>query len=252
MTAAPRDRTAQLRHLMQQVHLSSFKALSQASGISEKQLRHLRSGDWATLRLDTVLKLSRVFGMTVEEVMAALGAGAGRERQGQAGTGRERKGGAGRDVPLARLAEATNAGQAHVAATSDRQELATLRQEYDRLQHQLSQQREVLWQEFQQASVQVIESLLLQLPTALYAAQQNPQAPAVKLIPLLRPIDALLEQWGMIAIAPVGSEIPYDPQSHQLLEGTANPGDRVRVRYTGYRQGEKLLYRAKVSPVGHS
>jgi hypothetical protein len=36
---------------------------------------------------------------------------------------------------------------------------------------------------------------------------------------------------------------------HQLLEGTAQPGDLVKVRYTGYRQGDKLLYRVKVSPV---
>jgi hypothetical protein len=33
------------------------------------------------------------------------------------------------------------------------------------------------------------------------------------------------------------------------MEGHAEVGDRVRVRYTGYWQGEKLLYRAKVSPV---
>jgi molecular chaperone GrpE (heat shock protein) len=124
-----------------------------------------------------------------------------------------------------------------------------LRREYDRLQAQLLQQRQELWQEFQQSSVQVLESLLLQLPTAAYAAQQNPQAPAVKLLPLLRPIEALLQHWGIEAIAAVGSEVPYDPQQHQLMEGTAAVGDRVRVRYTGYRQGDKLLYRAKVSPV---
>jgi hypothetical protein len=95
--------------------------------------------------------------------------------------------------------------------------------------------------------LQVLESLLLQLPTAVYAAQQNPQVSAVKLLPLLRPIDALLQQWGIEAIAQVGVELPYDPQQHQLMAGTAAMGDRVRVRYVGYRQGDKLLYRAKVS-----
>jgi hypothetical protein len=33
------------------------------------------------------------------------------------------------------------------------------------------------------------------------------------------------------------------------MEGTSLPGEIVKVRYTGYLQGEKLLYRAKVSPV---
>ncbi|MGB7379946.1 MAG: XRE family transcriptional regulator, partial [Rivularia sp. (in: cyanobacteria)] len=36
---------------------------------------------------------------------------------------------------------------------------------------------------------------------------------------------------------------------HQLIEGNAQPTEKVKVRYTGYRQGDKLLYRAKVSPV---
>jgi len=58
-----------------------------------------------------------------------------------------------------------------------------------------------------------------------------------------------LEHWGVESIAPVGAQIPYNPQQHQLMEGTAEPGEPVKVRYTGYRQGDKLLYRAKVSLV---
>ena len=106
-------------------------------------------------------------------------------------------------------------------------------------------------QEFQQSSLQVIESWLLQCPTAAYAAQQNQQLPAVRLLPLVRPLEQLLQEWGVEAIASVGAEIPYDPHLHQLMEGTAQPGEAVRVRYIGYRQSEKLLYRAKVSPVGN-
>ena len=48
----------------------------------------------------------------------------------------------------------------------------------------------------------------------------------------------------------MGAEVAYNPQMHELIEGTAEPGATVRVRYTGYVQGEKLLYRAKVSYVG--
>jgi molecular chaperone GrpE (heat shock protein) len=72
---------------------------------------------------------------------------------------------------------------------------------------------------------------------------------AVKLLPLVRPIEQLLQKWEVEEIAPVGAEVAYDPQLHQLLEGTAQPGEKVKVRYTGYHQGDKLLYRAKVSPI---
>ena len=124
-------------------------------------------------------------------------------------------------------------------------ELSDLQDEYDRLQQQLVQQRQGLWLEFQQASVQMLESLLLQLPTAAYAAQQNPQAPAVKLLPLLRPLDQLLESWGIESIASVGDAVPYDPQQHQLMMGTAQPGDSVKIRYTGYRQGRSIALSGK-------
>ena len=105
-------------------------------------------------------------------------------------------------------------------------------------------------QEFQQSSLQILESLILQFPTAAQKAQENPQLAAVKIVPLVqKPLEKLLQQWGIEAIAPVGAELPYDPQLHQLMEGNAQPGEIVKVRYTGYRQGEKLLYRVKVSPI---
>jgi hypothetical protein len=68
------------------------------------------------------------------------------------------------------------------------------------------------------------------------------------LAPLLRPLERLLAEWGLETIAAVGAIVAYAPQEHQLLEGSALPGDPVKVRYVGYRQGPVLLYRAKVSP----
>jgi DNA-binding Xre family transcriptional regulator len=123
-----------------------------------------------------------------------------------------------------------------------------LQQEYQRLQLQLQQQQETLQQEFQDTSIQILESWLLQYPTAVYAAQQN-DVPASRLLPLMRPVEQLIKAWGLEAIAAVGEVVFYNPQVHQLMKGNAEVGDRVRVRYTGYRQGEKLRYRAKVSPV---
>ena len=209
------DYTPQLKLLMQQVGLVSFKGLSQAAAVSEKQIRRLRQGHIGQMQVGRLQKLATALQISFLELIATFS-----------------------EIPVPLVSN---------SQPSAHRDIADLQDEYDRLHRQLDQQKEVLEQEFRQSSLQVLESLLLQLPTAAYAAQQNPQLPAVKLLPLLRPIDTLLQQWGIEAIAQVGAEIPYDPQQHQLMEGSATVGDRVRVRYVSYRQGDRLLYRAKVS-----
>ncbi|MBN3877107.1 MAG: nucleotide exchange factor GrpE [Nostoc sp.] len=218
-TQSPMPHTQKLQDLMQQVGISSFKGLSRAAGVSERQLLHLRQGKLEQMRVDVLLKLSSVLQMSLNELIATFST-----------------------VELL---------QDKTAPTQELlQEITDLRREYDRSQFQLEQQREILLQELQQSSLQLLESLLLQWPTAAQKAQENPQLAAVKIVPLVqKPLEKLLQAWGVEAIAPVGVELPYDPQLHQLLEGTAQPGETVKVRYTGYLQGEKLLYRAKVSPV---
>lgn len=215
MTVSPQDRTPLLQSLMQQAGFSSFRALSRASGVSERQIRRIRQGAIAGLRLDVLLKLGQALAIAPAELLRLI-------------TDDEMGGSGDRASNLP---------------------ITDLHQEYARLQTQLEQQRQALQQEFQDATIRSLESLLLQWPTAAFAAQQNPQAPAVKLLPLLRPMEQLLQEWGITAISPVGAEVPYDPQQHQLMDGMAEPGEPVRVRYTGYRQQERLLYRAKVSPV---
>lgn len=208
MASSQPDFTHRLQELMRVVGVTSYKALSQASGVSERQLLRLRRGELQQMRVDVLLKLSQVLQVSLTQLVVTFS-----------------------EVKL------------NVEPAAD------LKQEYQRLQAQLQGQRQELLQEFQQSSLQAIESWLLQWPTAAQKARENPQLAAVKLLPLVRPIEQLLQQWGVEAIAPVGAELPYDPQLHQLLEGNAQPGEKVKVRYIGYRQGEKLLYRAKVSPV---
>ena len=210
--------TEALQGLMQRNGVSSFKALARTAGVSERQLMRLRRGEVEQMRVDVVLKLSQALQLPLTELVATFSS-----------------------VELG--------GQNAALPQESKQAIADLKQEYQRLQLQLSQQRQAVWQEFQQSSLQVLESWMLQGPTAAAAAQQNPQLPAVRLLPLLRPMEQLLQHWGVEAIASVGAELPYDPQLHQLLEGTAQIGEPVKVRYTGYRQSDKLLYRAKVSPI---
>jgi len=221
MSSSPADYTAVLRSLMQKAEIASFKALGKMANVSDWQIEQLRRGKAAHMRAEVLHRISQVLQISLVKLLAQFS-------------------------ELHPLDSGSGKDQSQEVSKKSVDE-TVLRQEYQRLQAQLQAQQESLKQEFQQASLQILESWLLQFPTAAYAAQQNPQVPAVRLLPLMLPVEQLVKSWGIESIAPVGSELSYDPQQHQLMEGVAQPGDRVRVRYTGYRQGDKLLYRAKVS-----
>ncbi|WP_293347507.1 MULTISPECIES: helix-turn-helix domain-containing protein [unclassified Microcoleus] len=218
MAANIPDYAPQLQRLMQQAGISSDRELSQKAGVPEIQVIRLRRGLALKTRADILLKISQALQISLTELLATLA------------------------PDFVELEKAPPTALEKAPPTA-------LEQEYQRLQVAIAQQRESLMQEFQLASVQILESWMLQWPTAASKAQENHNLRAQKLLPLLRPVEQLLQHWGIESIAPVGAEIPYDPQQHQLLEGTAQPGETVKVRYTGYRQGDKLLYRAKVSLV---
>jgi molecular chaperone GrpE (heat shock protein) len=214
--------TELLRSLMQQLGVSSFKALSQKAGVSEWQIRQLRQGRADQMQVIYLDRLSQALNLSLIELVNSF----------------------------SELSIQSTPPESIPESVPD------LRQDYQRLQTQLIQQREMLWQEFQRSTLEAIESWLLQFPTAAYAAQQNPEISATRLLPLMRPIEQLLSDWGIEAIASVGAELPFDPQLHQLMEPANSStapaemsGQLVRVRYVGYRQGDKLLHRAKVSPI---
>lgn len=202
--------TLKLQKLMQQVGINSFKQLCRATGISDRTLRKLRSGELDSLRWQTLIKISRTLQIPVIELIDTFD-------------------------------DRSSSVDAH------RQQLLNLQQEYQHLQQQLQQQRVTLQAEFQHQSLQTIESFLTYFPAAKYAAMHNPDFPASKIFPLVQSIDRLLGQWGVTVIGEIGAKIAYDPRWHQLIEGTANPDRLVTVRYVGYRQDEKLIFRAKVS-----
>jgi DNA-binding Xre family transcriptional regulator/molecular chaperone GrpE (heat shock protein) len=205
-----------LYQLMQQAKISSLSQLSKIAGISERQLLRLQYGLMPKMQIENLLKLSQALQVSVNQLLDLF-------------------------CPDSLVTKTLN-------PIEDLGTIETLKQEYRRLQEQMEQQREEIIREFQESSLQAIESWLLQWPTAAAAAQENLDLPAKRLLPLVKPVTELLNQWGVEAIATVGEEIPYNPQWHQLMEGNAQPGDLVMVRYVGYRQGEKLLHRAKVSP----
>lgn len=205
------DYTPQLQRLMQQAGLSNLKELSQKAGVSELQLIRLQRGLALQTRADVLLPLSHALKISLAELLATF-------------------------APESIKSE-------------EQPDSPTLEQEYLRLKAQLAQQRQSLMEEFQQQALEILEPWLVQWPTAAKRVKEHPQLDAVRILPLVRPVQQLVQQWGVEEIAPVGAEVAYDPQLHQLIEGTAQPGEPVQVRYTGYYQGGKLLYRAKVSPI---
>jgi len=203
------DRTLQLQTLMQRVGINSFRQLYQAIGTSDRTIRKLRSGELGTLRWQTLVKIASILQIPVTELIETF------ETQSN--------------------------------LTSDRQQLATLQQEYQHLHQQFQQQRDTLQAEFQLQSLQTIESFLTYFPAAKHAAMGNPDFLASKVFPLVQSIDRLIQQWGVTTIGEIGSTVSYDPRWYQLIEGTATTGELVTIRYIGYRQAEKLIFRAKVS-----
>lgn len=231
---------------MQQADIPSFRALSRAAGVSEWQVEQLRRGKAAQMRVEVLARFSQVLKVPLPELIRLFAELPADFFPDEASS------------PVAEPSPAIPAIEEEIEEEKTKEEkspstadpaLAQLRQEYDRLQTQLTQQAEELERSFQRTTIQLLESWLVQFPTIVYAAQQNPQFPARNFLIFMRPIEQLMQTWGIESIAPVGAEIPYDPQLHQLMDGVAQAGDRVRVRFTGYRQGETLLYRAKVSPV---
>jgi transcriptional regulator with XRE-family HTH domain len=202
------DRTAQLQELMQRSNISSLRQLYQLTGTSASTIKKLRSGEIDTLRWQTLVNISAGLKISIDELLETFG---------------------------------------DSSSKSDRQQIATLQQEYKYLQQQLAQQRETLEAEFQYQSLQILESFLTYFPTAKQAAIDNPDFPASKLVPLTRSIEQLISSWGVTVIGTVGGEIVYDPQWHQLIESNIHPGEMAIVRYVGYRQGDKSIFRAKVA-----
>jgi DNA-binding Xre family transcriptional regulator len=202
-----KDITKRLQELMQEVGINSFKELSRSTGVSAHTINKLRSGNLDTVRWESIVKISQTLQLSIDEFTSIFG---------------------------------------DCDPGSPAQSIEILQQEYQQLQQQFQQQRETLQLEFQAQSLQTLESFLTYFPTAKHTAINNPNFPASKLFPLVGSIDRLIQSWGVTAIGEVGSQVKYDPRWHQLIEGIAIPDELVTVRYVGYRQDNKLIFRAKV------
>ena len=206
-----------LQNLMEQVNISDIEELSRLANVHRLQLIRLQRGLILNLSVSTITKIAKTLQISVDRLIEVFVSQSMLETQPQ--------------PPV------------------DTSALEACQQEYQKLQQEMAQQQQFLTREFQQVSLQTMESWLLQWPTAVAAVHKNPQLPAARLLSLVEPVEQLLQKWGVEKISFVGEELPYNPQYHQLMKGVAEVGEMVKVRYVGYQQGEKLLYKAKVSPV---
>jgi len=211
------DYSPQLQQLMQQVEIPSYRALGARAGVSQWAINLLRQGQVERLRVESLMKLSQTLATPLSDILELFG----------------------------RKSPPTKKEGASAPPTA---ETEALQQEYDRLRQKLADQEAEIRQRVQRDTIATIESWLLQWPTVVHAVQNNPDLPASRLLPLTKPLNALLESWNILPIGTVGESEPFDPTIHQPLKGNPQIGEWVSIRNSGYRQGDRILYRAKVSP----
>lgn len=233
-TALPQDEP--LQGLMAQAQIPSYRALSQRAGVSRSSILSLRQGTLGTMRLETLQRISQALGIPLADLVARCSGVQPDGGQSQAG-----------GDTLALENQATVDLDPVDLATLD-----TLRREYGQLQQRLLHQEQAIRQQVQRQALGVMEPWLLMWPNATQAAQDKPDLPASKLIPLTRPLQTLLQTWAVRPIGAVGEVVPYDPQLHQPMAGLLQPGQAVQVRHLGYWHGEDLLHRAKVIPAAEA
>lgn len=92
---------------------------------------------------------------------------------------------------------------------------------------------------------EVLQPLLLNLPSARVAIAANPALLAKDMIGLFAPMDDFIRELGLKMIGTVGEEVPFDGTRHDCASEVA-PGTPVRVVTVGYCRGEEIWIKARV------
>ena len=116
-----------------------------------------------------------------------------------------------------------------------------------RLREELEAQSMLLKSDFRSEVFEQLQTLLTNYPTAREMAKIKPDLPAKNLISLFTSLENLLENWGYETIGKPWEKVSYNPQIHQADSDDIEVGESVYVRFVGYRDGDNILYPAKVS-----
>ena len=219
-------RSEQLKELMSAANISSYRALSRQSGVSLWQIELLRAGKGDQMRLKILASLAITLKVSLSSFLKTFEL-----------------------LPEVQEVEEKEIQTGTQPITSERtaaRQLAAIKQEYERLQAQLEKSEEIGRSQVKADALQTLESWLVQWPTIAKRARENEALQAIKVLPFVHPVEQLMNDWGVEAIAPVDAEVDYDPQRHQLVGGTAEAGKTVRVTHSGSLYQDKILHRAKV------
>lgn len=259
------DYTQQLKALMQQANLSSYRMLAANANVSQWQVQQLRKGQASSMRIAALINLSQALQISLSSLLNHFGVAietagdVGKEKRAEKAEKAEKAKGNKIEENTAKeniegiISESDKIEQEKeliATSTETAAETKVLIAEYERLKQQAAQQLAAARSQFQLDALHTLETWLVQWPTiAKRATERGADLPAEKILPFVRPVEALVAQWEVDAIAPVDSQIPYDPQCHQLIGVTANPGEQVIVTHSGATHRGKLLHRAKVKKI---
>jgi molecular chaperone GrpE (heat shock protein) len=167
------------------------------------------------------------------------------ERLAQAEDGRRTLAAALRDAQAAHRADRVR----FEARLAEAQALVDdLRQAFFNLEREATE-RETLAREDQKLALyQTLEPLLTQVPLVRHALGEGREVAAEDVLALLAPLDQALAELGFEAIGQVGQPMPFDPACHHVTRGAMpEAGAPVTVKHVGYRLGDRILRRARVS-----
>jgi hypothetical protein len=128
-------------------------------------------------------------------------------------------------------------------------QVEALKQQCGRLRDDLGKQSQQVQRDTQTIAFEQLQTLLTQHPTVRRMAEVKPDLPAKNLVALFTSLDNLIKFWGYEPIGEPWQETIYDPQLHQGDMPDLQVGERVYVRFVGYReaQSQQIRVPAKVS-----
>ncbi len=195
---------------LNQLGMASFASLQRKANFTSSRLRQVRHGELAPLQLKELTRLATALNWTLDELLQ-------------------------------------NFGIENTSSSKRLSELDTLRTECLRLREQLQQQRVELTTEFHHSTFEQLQTLLINYPSVRQLVQVKPDLPAKNLTSLFTSLDNLISSWGYESIGQVWEQVAYNPQLHQPDADDIEIGELVYIRFVGYRDGEHILYPAKVS-----
>ncbi|MCZ2203124.1 hypothetical protein [Cylindrospermopsis raciborskii] len=121
-----------------------------------------------------------------------------------------------------------------------------LKNQCHRLTEEIKQQKEELGENFKRETFYTLQPLFSTYPT-IKKVTDTQELPAKNFVPMLIYLDNLINNWGYTTIGTVWEQVAYNPQYHEADSDDIQETELVYIRFVGYRQGETIIYPAKVS-----